>query len=90
MNIKSWNLKLNLKKTEYMVMCGTRRDHQMEEIHGSTVKCCQTYKYLRPRIWSQGVWSKEVKHRLGKGETAIRWLHSGFVEQKYYRYVKIM
>jgi len=71
---EKWGLKINFKKTEYMVVGGTGKDLVMED--GSVVKCCQTYKYLGTILTDQGGSEEEIKHRIRQGKSAIRQLHS--------------
>lgn len=66
-------MKINFKKTKYLVSGGTARDL---EVGGQTVAKCEEYKYLGSVIASESNSKKEITSRIGQARQATQTLNS--------------
>lgn len=66
-------LKINYKKTKYLVIGGQARDLH---IQGQVITKCEEYKYLGSLISSEGNSKMEITSRIGQARQATRTLNS--------------
>jgi len=70
-----WGLKLNVKKTKYMVIGNTSRYLQLEDGKG-IISHAKAYTYLRVRITTEGNHKPEINDRINRVRVAITKLNS--------------
>lgn len=68
-----WGLKINIKKTEHLVVGGKPEDIILEN---GVINSCKEYKYLGSYVAQDGNSERDVQSRISQGRIAIQKLNS--------------
>jgi hypothetical protein len=74
-----WGLKINLTKTEHTC---TGRDTSNSGTENEVIKKCESFKYLRPIVRTEGSCDKDIETRTAMGKRGTGALHGSIWNHK--------